>query len=903
MDFIKIREKQLKNGTIEIYPDFNTGYFNDLMIRGRAFYAIWDQRKGLWSTDEYDVQRFIDEEIYEYVKKYHPDVENENVVIHTMSSFDSGVLVKYRKFLTSMPDNYKQLDNQITFSNAKVKKSDYVSKRLSYSLEEQSIEAYNEIMSTLYSPDERAKLEWAIGAIISGDSKSIQKFVVLYGEAGSGKSTFLNIVQQLFEGYYTIFDAKSLVGNNNSFATEAFRFNPLIAIQHDGDLSRIEDNTKLNSIVSHEEIIINEKYKQSYSAKTNCFLFMGTNRSVKITDAKSGLIRRLIDVRPSGKRIPAARYNQLTEQVKFELSGIASHCLKFYRELGPNYYNAYRAKDMILQTNVFYNFVEDNFFLFKEQNMITLPQAYSMYKVFCDESLASFKMPKHMFREELKSYFERFYEMKRIDNKQTRSVYWNFLSEKFDSHYSNKDDDESNSLKLTAKRSVLDRTCADCPAQYATEDGVPSSKWDYVKTTLTELDTSELHYVKLPQNHIVVDFDLKDDNNEKSAELNLEAASKWPTTYAEFSKSGKGVHLHYIYDGDVTKLNPLYEEGIEIKVFSGNSALRRKLTLCNEEPINHISTGLPLKGEKMLNVSQIKSEHGLRKLIEKNLNKEIHAGTKPSVDFIHKILEDAYNSDLKYDVSDMRQKVLTFAMHSTNNSEYCVKRVNDMKFASKVETASVDNIGDDTLVFYDVEVYPNLFIICYKAAGKDKKPVQMINPKPMDIEPLLSFKLVGFNCRRYDNHILYAAYMGYTNKQLYELSQKIINSAEGKNALFGEAYNISYTDVYDFCSVKQSLKKWQIEFGLDHIELDIPWDQPVPKERWQDVADYCCNDVASTEAVFEERQGDFIARQILAELAGGSVNDTTNQLTTRLIFGNDKHPTLVYTNLATGEQY
>ena len=39
----------------------------------------------------------------------------------------------------------------------------------------------------------------------------------------------------------------------------------------------------------------------------------------------------------------------------------------------------------------------------------------------------------------------------------------------------------------------------------------------------------------------------------------------------------------------------------------------------------------------------------------RNLNKEFHPGTKPSIDFIHKILEDAYMSGLQYDVSDMRK--------------------------------------------------------------------------------------------------------------------------------------------------------------------------------------------------------------------------------------------------------
>ena len=40
---------------------------------------------------------------------------------------------------------------------------------------------------------------------------------------------------------------------------------------------------------------------------------MATNRPVKITDAKSGIIRRLIDVKPSG-RIPAKHYHTLMQK-------------------------------------------------------------------------------------------------------------------------------------------------------------------------------------------------------------------------------------------------------------------------------------------------------------------------------------------------------------------------------------------------------------------------------------------------------------------------------------------------------------------------------------------------------------------------------------------------------------
>jgi hypothetical protein len=145
--------------------------------------------------------------------------------------------------------------------------------------------------------------------------------------------------------------------------------------------------------------------------------------------------------------------------------------------------------------------------------------------------------------------------------------------------------------------------------------------------------------------------------------------------------------------------------------------------------------------------------------------------------------------------------------------------------------------------------------------------------------------------------------IGYDNGQLYGLSQKIIVSDDSRAGLFGEAYNISYTDVYDFCSEKKSLKKWEIELGIHHQELGLPWDKDVREDMWFTVAEYCCNDVIATEAVFNARKADFVARQILADLAGMTVNDSTNNLTARIIFGKEKHPKLVYTDLATGEQF
>ena len=889
IDFLMISTRSTKRGVIEIYPKFIIKKSSDLMIRGGDFYAIWLEDRGLWSTDEQDALQLIDRELDRYAEENRKNFDSSVKVLHMWDS-ESGMIDSWHKYCQKqMRDSFHMLDEKLIFSNTPTNKKDYASKKLKYPLEEGTINAYDKLMSTLYSETEREKIEWAIGSIVCGDSKKLQKFMVLYGAAGTGKSTVLNIIQQLFDGYYSVFDAKALGSSSNSFALEAFKSNPLVAIQHDGDLSRIEDNTRLNSLVSHELMTVNEKFKSTYANRFKCFLFMGTNKPVKITDAKSGLIRRLIDVSPSGDKLSPKEYKTVMKQIEFELGAIAYHCQNVYLA-NPGMYDDYIPVAMLGASNDFYNFIIDSYHVFKKEDGTTLKASWEMYKTYCDEAKVPFPFSQRIFKEELKNYFRDYKERFNLDDgTRVRSYYIGFRTEKFEEQtISEKEEPEQKLIEFKAQPSVFDKECADCPAQYATSSEIPTSKWEKVKTKLSSIDTSKLHYVKVPENHIVIDFDIPDKDGNKSFELNLKEASKWPPTYAELSKSGQGIHLHYIYAEDPAKLSRIYDDHIEVKVFNGKSSLRRKLTKCNNLPIATINSGLPLKGEKqVINFEGVKSEKGLRTQIKRNLNKEYHPATKPSIDFIYKILEDAYASDLHYDVTDMRNAVLAFAASSTHQADYCIKLVNKMQFKSTDQSSGTKN-DDAKLVFYDVEVFPNLFLVNWKIEGEGKPVVRMINPTSAEIEELMRFRLVGFNCRRYDNHILYARLMGYTNEQLFSLSNRIINGSA--NCFFGEAYNVSYTDVYDFCSKKQSLKKWEIELGIHHQELGLPWDQPVPEEMWTKVAEYCDNDVIATEAVFNARKADFTARQILADVAGMTVNDTTNSLTTKIIFGNNRKP-------------
>lgn len=900
IDFLMISTRTTKRGTIEIYPKFIIKRSSDLMIRGGDFYAVWIEARGLWSTDEQDAIHLIDQELDRFAEENRQKFNCELRVLH-MWDAESGVIDMWHKYCQKqMRDSFHMLDEKLIFSNTTTNKKDYASKKLNYPLETGDFSAYDRIMSTLYSQEERHKIEWSIGAIVCGASKKLQKFLVLYGAAGTGKSTVLNIIQQLFEGYYSVFDAKALGSSSNSFALEAFKSNPLVAIQHDGDLSKIEDNTRLNSLVSHELMTVNEKFKTAYSNRFKSFLFMGTNRPVKITDAKSGLIRRLIDVTPSGNKLEQKEYRAMMKRVEFELGAIAYHCQEVYLNR-PDMYDDYIPVAMFGASNDFYNFITDSYFIFKKENGTTLKAAWEMYKTYCEDAKVVYPQSQRVFKEELRNYFWEYKDRHTLDDgSRPRNYYFGFRTDKFeviddidstnDYQNSKKEEIPIFDLRFESSVSIFDADCGDYQAQYASSKETPSKKWDKVKTKLRDLDTSKIHYVKVPENHIVIDFDIPGEDGSKSFERNIEEASKWPATYSELSKSGGGIHLHYIYNGDVSKLSRVYDEHIEVKVFSGKSSLRRKLSRCNDLPIATISSGLPLKGEqKMVNFEAIQSEKGLRTLIKRNLCKEIHPGTKPSIDFIYKLLDDAYDNKLNYDVTDMRNAILNFAANSTNQADYCIKLVNKMQFKSE-EISDARQNDDVPIIFYDVEVFPNLFLVCWKIRGKGKPIVRMFNPTPAEIEELIRFRLIGYNCRRYDNHMIYAALMGYNNEQLFNLSQRITNKSP--NCFFGEAYNISYTDVYDFASAgnKMSLKKAEIEMGIHHRELGLPWDKPVPRELWDRVGDYCDCDVLATEDRFDYLSADWTARQILADLAGLTVNDTTNTLTTRIIFGNDRKP-------------
>ena len=911
LDFLKIFTRIPKKGVLEIYPNFVIKKSNDLMIRGSDFYAIWVEERGLWSTEEEDALQLIDQALDTYAKEHTFESFDTVRVLHMWDSSSHMIDAWHKYCQKQMRDNFHMLDEKLIFSNSSVKKKDYASKRLSYPLEACETPAYEKLMSTLYSPEERKKLEWAIGAIVSGDSKTIQKFEVLYGAAGTGKSTVLNIIQQLFEGYYCVFDAKALGSANSAFALEAFKTNPLVAIQHDGDLSRIEDNTRLNSLTSHELMTVNEKFKSQYANRFKCFVFMGTNKPVRITDAKSGLIRRLIDVKPSGNKLKVQEYKEAVDQIKFELGGIAQHCLDVYED-DPGAYDDYIPTAMFGASNDFFNFVSDSYLDFDKQQNVSLNYAWDLYKKYCEDAKVTYPYPKRSFKEELKNYFKEFHERYYAeDGSRIRNYYVGFNFDKFENGMNKPEEsvatDIPDWLDLKEQPSKFDIAMAGWPAQYANDAGTPMKKWANVKTFLRDIDTHKLHYFKGPENLVTIDFDIPDENGNKCFEKNVVEARKWPKTYAELSKGGQGIHLEYIWDGttDLSEISSLYSEHIEIKLQIGNSSLRRKLTKCNDLGIAILKSGLPLKGKKTINKGdkEIKSVVGLRSLIARNLRKEIHGYTSPSVKFIKDILDEQYaRGDFSYDVSDMQKAITEFAEFSTNHADECLALVDQMHFRSKDVEEKLKRAQEDfedicdgktrMIAFFDIEIYPNLMVLCWMLDDPDGPVIAEINPSPEAVREFFeTYAAIGFNNLRYDNPICYArGYLEEPIPQLYEMSRTIIGG--DTSIIPRESRGMSYCDVFDMASAgnKMSLKKLEIKMGEHHQEMNIPWDQPAPEELWDKIAEYCKNDVRATRAAFHYLSSDFMSREILSTWAHKPVNTTTNNLTTAIIFQGERHP-------------
>ena len=179
-----------KKSTSFIKANFFTRPSEDFMVRGGQFYAVYNPNTGLWSKDEFTVQELVDDELW----KLKETLGNDGFTVISLKDSTSGGWLEYYTWVRHQPDHWQELDGNVIFANTETTKDSYASHKLSYQLVDGDYSAWDELVGSLYSESERQKIEWAIGSVVCGDSKILQKFFVLYGAQGTGKSTILKII-------------------------------------------------------------------------------------------------------------------------------------------------------------------------------------------------------------------------------------------------------------------------------------------------------------------------------------------------------------------------------------------------------------------------------------------------------------------------------------------------------------------------------------------------------------------------------------------------------------------------------------------------------------------------------------------------------------------------------------
>lgn len=114
------------------------------------------------------------------------------------------------------------------------------------------------------------------------------------------------------------------------------------------------------------------------------------------------------------------------------MGAIASHCKEVYLA-DPDFYADYIPTQMLQASNDFYNYMVANYHIFKKEDGVSLKQAWESYKTFCEENKVLYPMSQRNFREELRTYFDDYYERISTDSgDRVRSYFSGFRENMFE---------------------------------------------------------------------------------------------------------------------------------------------------------------------------------------------------------------------------------------------------------------------------------------------------------------------------------------------------------------------------------------------------------------------------------------------------------------------------------------
>ena len=170
----------------------------------------------------------------------------------------------------------------------------------------------------------------AMGYSLSGDVTE-QCLFILWGTGANGKSTFLNVLQELFGDYSCTTGTETFMKKTSEQSNDLARLKGIrLVTTTEVEQGKSLSESLIKQITGGDEITARFLYGEYFSFKPTFKIFMATNHKPKIRGADNGIWRRIKMIPFTVTIPPEQRDKTLTEKLIAENSGILNWLIAGY---------------------------------------------------------------------------------------------------------------------------------------------------------------------------------------------------------------------------------------------------------------------------------------------------------------------------------------------------------------------------------------------------------------------------------------------------------------------------------------------------------------------------------------------------------------------------------------------
>jgi hypothetical protein len=163
---------------------------------------------------------------------------------------------------------------------------------------------------------------------------------------------------------------------------------------------------------------------------------------------------------------------------------------------------------------------------------------------------------------------------------------------------------------------------------------------------------------------------------------------------------------------------------------------------------------------------------------------------------------------------------------------------------------------------YDIEIYPNIFLVCAENINTKQKLSFEISIRKIQTQQLVEFlnqdiRLIGFNNKNYDDLMLqkFLECLHLKGKDLVSALKKHSDNLitrENYSKFCKKFVKVPTIDLFllnhfDNDARRCSLKELEFVFNMNNIqELPFDYTQPIPVTKFDTLVNYCWNDIEAT---------------------------------------------------------